>query len=105
MRGHRACDVRIVGDAGGAGIARPAVGLRRGAGGDGGAQEAMQAVGREILDDRQTDTPRSLLLHLDRTHLDRTGDEDFTRVAAPTTTAAERVVPAPAGKVRLVHLD
>lgn len=43
--GHRADDVRIVGIPLRAGIARPAVGLRRGAGGDGGAQEVVQTVG------------------------------------------------------------
>ena len=44
--GHRADDVRVVGDAGGAGIAGPAVGPGGGAGFDVGSDEGVQAFGR-----------------------------------------------------------
>jgi len=72
VRGHLADEVGIVGEAVRAGIARPAVDLCRGAAGDGGAQKAVQTACREVVDGRQTDAPRPLLLHLDRA-----GDEDF----------------------------
>ena len=62
MGGHVSNDVRVVCDAGRAGVAGPAVGPGGGAGGEIGAEEGVQAVGGEVLDLRQADpagaTPR-----------------------------------------------
>lgn len=66
------------------------------AGGDSGAEEALQAVGRDIANHQQTDAPRSGLLHLDRV-----AEEDFALV--PAASVAGRVVPVAAWTARLVH--
>src|ERR1700720_1428939 len=48
VSGHLADNMGIVGDAGGAGISGPTIGLGGGAGGDIGGEESMEAGGRVI---------------------------------------------------------
>ena len=55
MGGHLADDMGIVGDAGGAGISGPAIGLGGSAGGEIGGEEGMEAGGRVIGDLAQAD--------------------------------------------------
>src|SRR3954467_13824394 len=56
MGGHAADDMRIVGEAGSAGIPGPAVGLDGGAGGEIGLEEGMQAAGRIVGQLLEADT-------------------------------------------------
>jgi hypothetical protein len=56
MGGHAANDMRVVGDAGGTRIPRPAVGLGGGAGGEIGLEEGMQTTGRIVGHLLQADT-------------------------------------------------
>ena len=86
-------------DAGRAGVAGPAVGPGRGAGGEVGAQEGVQAVGGEVLDPRQADPAGPTLADLDSA-----GDQQLALVAAPTA-AARRVILGAAGDQAFVHFD
>ena len=99
MGGHVSDDVRVVCDAGRAGVAGPAVGPGRGAGGEVGAQEGVQAVGGEVLDPRQADPAGPTLADLDST-----GDQQLALVTAPTA-AARRVILGAAGDQAFVHFD
>ena len=65
MGGHVSDDVRIVCDAGRAGVAGPAVGPGGGAGGEVGAREGVQSVGGEVLELRQADPVGSTPADLD----------------------------------------
>src|SRR5512144_2683389 len=65
VRGHRSDDVRVVSDAGSAGVSRPAIGFRGGAGGDIGVDESVQAGGGEVRDRRQPHPARPMAVHLD----------------------------------------
>jgi len=56
MSSHLADRMRIVVDAGRAGIARPAVGLGGSTGGEMGSQEGMQAAGR-VVGQRRAEIP------------------------------------------------
>ena len=82
-------DVRVVCDAGRAGVAGPAVGPGRGAGGEVGAQEGVQAVGGEVLDPRQADPAGPTLADLDSA-----GDQQLALVAAPTAAARRFILGA-----------
>jgi len=55
MGGDLADNMGIVGDAGGAGISGPTIGLGGGAGGDIGGEESMEAGGRVISDLAEAD--------------------------------------------------
>jgi hypothetical protein len=68
VRGHGGNGVGIVDEAGGAGIAGPAVGLGGGAGSKVGGQEGAQAVGRASGNFRETDAGEACpaICHLDR---------------------------------------
>ena len=64
VRCHGPDDVRVVADAGGAPIARPAIGLHHGHGGDMRPDNGAQAVGRIVIERRQPDAAGPGLLDL-----------------------------------------
>src|SRR5512144_3285078 len=86
VRGHRSDDVRVVSDAGSAGVSRPAIGFRGGAGGDIGVDESVQAGGGEVRDRRQPHPARPMAVHLDGA-----GDEHLA-LAAAAQAALGRIV-------------
>jgi hypothetical protein len=68
MASHFADDVRIMGDAGGAGISRPAVGLGGGAGDEIDGHKGVHAIGRVVGDLGEPDAarPGAAVGHFDR---------------------------------------
>src|SRR5690348_949394 len=65
MGGHLADDVRIVDDAGGAGISGPTIGLGGSAGAEVGGEEGVEAGGRVIGDLAEADATRAKATILD----------------------------------------
>src|SRR5712671_7739914 len=82
MGGHLADDMRIVGDAGGAGVSRPTIRLGGGAGGDVGGEEGVEAGGRVIGDLAEADAAGAKPAVFD---LDGADDQHFALMAAPAT--------------------
>ena len=99
--GHLADDVRLVMDAGGAGITGQPVGLGGGAGGEMGGEEGVQAGGRKIGYLLEADPAGAGTAVL---HLDGADDEDLALVAAPAA-AGGGILLAAADKLGLVDLD
>ena len=91
--------MRIVIDAGRAGIGGPTVSLDRRALRHIGGDETMQRRGGEVLDLSETNAPRAVSIDLNRA-----GEEHFALARAPTA-ARERLVLAPQGERRFVDLD
>src|ERR1700759_1521686 len=101
MSRHLADRMRIVVNARGARIARPAVGLGGSTKGEIGSQEGMQAGSRVIGHLLKADTAGTGPAVL---HFDRTNDEDFALMTAPPT-ADERIILAAAGDLGLIDFD
>ena len=101
MGGHPADDMGIMGDAGGAGISRPTIGLGDGAGSEVGGEEGVEAGGRVISDLAQAQAAGAKPAVFD---LDGADDQHFALMAAPAT-AGERVVFAAAGDFGFIDLD
>src|SRR5207253_7249557 len=91
----------IVGDAGGAGICRPPIGLGGGAGSDVGGEEGVEAGGRVIGDLAEANAPGAKAAVFD---LDGANDQHFTLMAAPAT-AGDRIVFAAACDFGFIDLD
>jgi hypothetical protein len=98
---HLADDVRIVADAGSAGIGGPSVGLGGRARREIVRDEGMQAVGRVVGDLGETDAAGSGAAVL---HLDGADDQHFALMAA-SAAAGQRVMLAAAGDFGFVDLD
>ena len=101
MSGHLADDMGIVGDAGGAGISGPTIGLGGSAGGEIGGEEGMEAGGRVIRDWAQADAAGAEAAVLD---LDGADDQHFALMAAPAT-AGDGIVFAAASDFGFIDLD
>src|ERR1700724_2076946 len=102
MGGHLADDdVGIVGDAAGAGVSRPTIGLGGGAGGEVGGKEGLEAGGRVISDLAEADAAGATPAVLD---LDGADDQHFALMAAPAT-AGDRIIFAAARDLGFIHLD
>ena len=100
MGSHRSDDMGIVGDAGGAWIAGPTVGLGGGAGREVGGEEGMQAGSRIIGHLGQADAARAgAVLHLDG------ADNEHLALVAAATAAGHRIVFAATGDFSFVDLD
>jgi hypothetical protein len=82
MGGHLADDMRIVGDAGGAGISGPTIRLGGGAGGEVGGEEGVETGGRVISNLAEADAAGAKPAVFD---LDGTDDQHFAQMAAPAT--------------------
>src|SRR6266511_4403037 len=78
VRGHRSDDVRVVSNAGSAGVAGPAVGFLGGAGFNIGFDEGVQARGGEVGDRRQPHPTGPAVVHFDGA-----GDQHLAIGAAP----------------------
>ena len=65
VRGHRSDNVRVVSNAGSAGVAGPAVGFRGGAGFNAGFNEGVQTRGGEVGDRRQPHPTGPVVVHFD----------------------------------------
>src|SRR6516164_6814370 len=81
VSGHLADDVGIMGDAGGAGISGPTIGLGSGAGGKVSGEKGMKAGGRIIRDLAEADAPGAIILDLDGAD-----DQHLALMAAPAAT-------------------
>src|SRR5260370_7470921 len=101
VSGHLADDMGIVGDAGGAGISGPTIGLGGSAGGEIGGEEGMEAGGRVISDWAQADAAGAEAAVLD---LDGADDQHFALMAAPAT-AGDGIVFAAASHFGFIHLS
>src|SRR5246127_2854014 len=101
MGGHRADDMRIVGDASRAGISGPTIRLGGGAGSDVGGEEGVEAGGRVISDLAEADAAGAKAAVLD---LDGADDQHFALMAAPAT-ACDRIVFAAARDFGFIDLD
>lgn len=99
MGGHAADDMRVVRDAGGTRIPRPAVGLGGGAGGEIGFKEGMQTTGRIVGHLLQADTTGAGSAVLD---LDGADHEYLALMAAPA--AGQGIVLAAADDLGFVDL-
>ena len=99
--GHLADDVRVVRDAGGAGISGPTIRLGGGAGGDIGGEEGVEAGGRVIRDLAQADAAGTKAAVLD---LDGADNQHFALMAAPAA-ARDRIVFAAARDFGFINLD
>ena len=84
MGGHRADDMRVMADAGDAGIAGPAVGLGAGAGAEIVMHECVQSGSRKVLDPGQPEAAAPTF----GIDLDRAGDQQLALMAAALTAAA-----------------
>src|SRR5260370_20841308 len=80
MSGHLTDDMGLVGEAGGAGISGPTIGLGGSAGGEIGGEEGMKAGGRGIGHLAQADAAGAAVRDLRRA-----GDQHFALMAAPAT--------------------
>ena len=98
---HLAADMGLVTDAGGTRISRPAIGLGRGAGGEVGGEEGMQAGGRIIGNLAQANAAGTEAAVLD---LDRADDQDFALMAAPAA-AGDRIVLAAADDLGFISVQ
>jgi hypothetical protein len=94
-------DTRIVGDAGGTGVAGPAIGFGGRAGSEIGGEKGVQAGGRVIGDLVEPDTAGTAAAVL---NLDRTDNQHFALMAAPAATG-ERIVFAAASDIGFINLD
>ena len=101
MGGHRADDMGIVGDAGGAGISGPTIGLGGGAGRDVGGEEGVEAGGRVIGGLAEANAPGAKAAVFD---LDGAEDQHFALMAAPAT-AGDRIVFAAARDFGFINFD
>jgi hypothetical protein len=101
MGDHTADDMRIVLDAGGTEVPRPAVGLGDSAGGEIGLEEGMQTIGRIVGHLLQADATGAGSAGLD---LDGADHEDLALMAAPTA-AGQGVVLVAADDLGFVDLD
>jgi len=101
MGGHRADDMGIMDEAGGAGIAGPPVGLGGGTRRQVGGEEGVQAGGRVIGHLAQPNAAGSSAAVDD---LDSADNQDLALVAA-TATAGQRIVFAAAGDLGFINLD
>jgi hypothetical protein len=99
--GHLADDMGIVGDASGAGISRPPIGLGGGPGAEVGGEEGVEAGGRVIGHLAQADATGAKPTVFD---LDGADDQYFALMAAPAT-ARDRVVFAAARDFGFIYLD
>ena len=99
--GHLADDVGIVGDAGGAGISGPTIGLGGGPGAEVGGEEGVEAGGRVISDLAEADATGAEAAVLD---LDSADDQHFALMAAAAT-AGDRIVFAAARDFGFIDLD
>ena len=101
MGGHPADDMGIVGEARGAGIAGPSVGLGGGTGGEVGGEEGVQAAGRVIGHLAQPNAAGPSTPVLD---FDGADDKDLALVAA-TATARQWIIFAAAGNLGFINLN
>src|SRR6201993_2555219 len=101
MGGHRADDMGIVGDAGGAGISGPTLRLGGGAGSDVDGEEGVEAGGRGIGDLAEANAPGAKAAVFD---LDGADNQYLALMAAPAT-ARDRIVFAAASDLGFIHLD
>jgi len=101
MGGHFADDMGIVGEAGGAGISGPTIGLGGGTRGEIGGEEGMEAGGRVIGDLTQADAAGAEAAALD---LDGADDQHFGLMAAPAA-AGDRIVFPAARDFGFIHFD
>ena len=101
VSGHLADDMGIMGDAGGAGICGPTIGLGGGAGGKVGGEKGMKAGGRIIGELAEADAPGAAAVILD---LDGADDQHLALMAAPAATG-DRIVFAATGDFGFIHLD
>src|SRR5215468_8506798 len=99
--GHLANDMGIVGDAGGAGISRPTIGLGGATAAEVGGEESVEAGGRVIGHLAQADATGAQPAIFD---LDGADDQHFALMAAPAT-ARDRVVFAAASDFGFTYLD
>ena len=101
MSRHLADRMRIVVNARGARIARPAVGLGGSTGGEIGSQKGMQAGSRVIGHLLEADTAGTGAAIV---HFDRTDDEDFALMTAPPP-AGGWIILAAAGDLGVIDFD
>jgi len=101
MGGHRADDMGIVGDAGGAGISGPTIGLGGGAGRDVGGEEGVEAGGRVIGGLAEANAPGAKAAVF---NLDGANDQHLALMAAPAT-VGDRIVFAAACDFGFIDLD
>ncbi len=99
--GHLADDMGIVGDAGGAGISGPTIGLGGGTGAEVGGEEGVEAGGRVIGHLAEADATGAEPAVFD---LDGADDQHFALMAAPAT-ARDRVVFAAGCDFGFIYLD
>ena len=99
--GHLTNDMGIVGDAGGAGISRPPIGLGGGTAAEVGGEEGVEAGGRVLghLAQANATGPQSAVFDLDGAD-----DQHFALMAAPAT-ARDWVVFAAASDFGFIYLD
>ena len=98
--GHLADDMRIVGEAGSAGISGPTIGFGGGAGDEVGREKGTEAGGRVIGDLVQPDAAGTKTSVLD---LECADDQHFALMAAPA--AGDRILLAAAHDFGFVDLD
>jgi len=99
--GHLADDMRIVGEAGSAGISGPTIGFGGGAGDEVGREKGTEAGGRVIGDLVQPDAAGTKTSVLD---LEGADDQHFALMAAPAP-AGDRIMLAAAHDFGFVDLD
>jgi len=101
VSGHLADGVGIVGDAGGAGISGPTIGLGGGTGAKVGGEEGVETDGRVIGHLAQANAPGAKPAVFD---LDGADNQHFALMAAPATTR-DRVVFAAARDLGFIDFD
>ena len=101
MGGYLADDMGIMGDAGGAGISGPTIGLGGGSGAEVGGEEGVKAGGRVIGDLAQADAAGA---EAAVRYLDGADDQHFALMAA-SATARDRIVFAAASDFSFINLD
>src|SRR6516162_11125683 len=101
VSGHLTDDMGIMGDASGAGIPRPTIGLGGGTGGEVDGDKATQAGGRIIGDLAEPDAARAAAAILD---LDGSDHQHFALMTASAATGSGMVFAA-AGDFSLIDLD